>query len=46
MSKSVRSHASSSARQPHPQEALLKDKIREVLLAIKEERQHIENRLF
>jgi hypothetical protein len=43
MSKSVRSHAS-SARQ---QEALIvKEKIREVLLAIKEERQHIENRLF
>jgi hypothetical protein len=41
MSKSVRSHASSSARHRDPQEALLKEKIREVLLAIKEERQHI-----
>lgn len=46
MSKSVRSHTSSSARQPYLQEVLLKEKIREVLLAIKEERQHIENRLF
>lgn len=47
MSKSVRSYGSSSARGREAQEAQhVKDKIKEILYSIKDERQHIENRLY
>jgi hypothetical protein len=48
MSKSVRSYGSSSGRAKESQESgnNIKEKIKEILYSIKEERQHIENRLF
>lgn len=48
MSKSVRSYASSSAKGKASQETAhhVKEKIKEILYSIKEERQHIENRLY
>lgn len=48
MSKSVRSYGSSSGRGRESQESAqnVKEKIKEILYSIKDERQHIENRLF
>lgn len=48
MSKSVRSYGSSSARGREAQENAqnVKEKIKEILYSIKDERQHIENRLY
>lgn len=48
MSKSVRSYGSSSGRGREAQESAqnVKERIKEILYSIKDERQHIENRLY